>query len=107
MCLEDMIKINLLNSVTERQGGAVVAIDNKVGSPTSRLLLMTLAVGFLLTAVIGWDVISTQMAKADAEKERQNQLEIKASLEVIMKEQKELEELKNITTNISDAAIKK
>ena len=86
-----MIKINLLNSVTERQGGAVVAIDNKVGSPTSRLLLMTLAVGFLLTAVIGWDVISTQMAKADAEKERQNQLEIKASLEVIMKEQKELE----------------
>ena len=62
-----MIKINLLNSVTERQGSAVMAVDRKVGSPGSRLLLLTLAVGFLLAAVIGWDVISTQMAKADAE----------------------------------------
>ena len=62
-----MIKINLLNSVTERQGSTVMAVDRKVGSPASRLLLLTLAVGFLLAAVIGWDVISTQMAKADAE----------------------------------------
>ena len=27
-----MIKINLLNSVTERQGSAVMAVDRKVGS---------------------------------------------------------------------------
>lgn len=87
-----MIKINLLNSVTERQGGAVVAVDKKVSSPVSRLLLMSLATAFMLVAVIGWDIISTQMAKADAERQLEEQRQIAAELEVVMKEQKELEE---------------
>jgi len=87
-----MIKINLLNSVTERQGSAVMAVDRKVGSPASRLLLLTLAVGFMLAAVIGWDVISTQMAKADAERRFEEQKQIEKELEVVIKEQKELEE---------------
>ena len=101
-----MIKVNLLNSVTERQGGAVVAVDRKVGSPASRLLLMTLAVGFLLAAVVGWDVISTYMAKNDAERRLVEQKQIAAALEVVMKEQKELEEkINNIDLRI--AAIKK
>ena len=87
-----MIKINLLNSVTERQGSTVMAVDRKVASPTSRLLLLTLTVGFLLAAVIGWDVISTQMAKADAEKRFEEQKQIEKELEVMIKEQKELED---------------
>lgn len=87
-----MIKINLLNSVTERQGGAVVAVDKKVGSPASRLLLMSLAAAFLFVAVVGWDVISSQMAKADAERQLAEQKQIAAELEVVMKEQKELED---------------
>ena len=87
-----MIKINLLNSVTERQGSTVMAVDRKVGSPASRLLLLTLAVGFLLAAVIGWDVISTQMAKTEAERNLAEQKEIEKVLEVMIKEQKELEE---------------
>ncbi|HLA96069.1 MAG TPA: hypothetical protein VK612_10125, partial [Pyrinomonadaceae bacterium] len=86
-----MIKINLLNSVTERQGGAVVSVDRKVGSPGMRLLMLALAVGFLLTAVIGWDVISTQMAKAEAERQLEEQKQIAVELEAVMKEQKELE----------------
>jgi Tfp pilus assembly protein PilN len=96
-----MIKINLLNSVTERQGGAIVAVDRKVGSPASRLLLMSLVVAFLCLAVIGWDVISTRMAKADAERELDTQKQIGAELEVVMNEQKELEaKIKNIDTRI-------
>ena len=87
-----MIKINLLNSVTERQGSAVMAVDRKVGSPASRFLLLTLAVGFMLAAVIGWDVISTQMAKADAEHRFEEQKQIEKELEVVIKEQKELED---------------
>jgi Tfp pilus assembly protein PilN len=87
-----MIKINLLNSVTERQGSAVMAVDRKVGSPGSRLLLLTLSVAFLLAAVIGWDVISTQMAKADAERRFEEQKQIEKELEAVIKEQKELEE---------------
>jgi Tfp pilus assembly protein PilN len=87
-----MIKINLLNSVTERQGSTVMAVDRKVGSASSRFLLLTLAVGFLLAAVIGWDVISTQMAKADAERRFEEQTQIAKELEAVMKEQRELEE---------------
>ena len=87
-----MIKINLLNSVTERQGSTVMAVDRKVGSPASRLLLLTLAVGFLLAAVIGWDVISSQMALADAHRRFEEQKQIEKELEAVIKEQKELEE---------------
>ena len=87
-----MIKINLLNSVTERQGGAVVTVDKKVGSPATRLLLLSLAVAFLFVAVVGWDIISTQMAKAEAERQLAEQKQIAAELETVMKEQKELEE---------------
>jgi Tfp pilus assembly protein PilN len=86
-----MIKINLLDSVTDRQNTAVVAVEKKVASPVSRLLLMSLAVAGLLIAVIGWDIVSTQMAKTEAEKELENQKQIAAQLEAVMKEQKELE----------------
>ena len=101
-----MIKINLLNSVTERQGSTVMAVDRKVGSPASRLLLLTLAVGFLLAAVIGWDVISTQMAKADAERRFDEQKQIEKELEAVIKEQKELED-KIAAIDKRIAAIKK
>ncbi len=101
-----MIKINLLNSVTERQGSTVMAVDRQVGSPASRLLLLTLAVGFLLAAVIGWDVVSSQMAKAKAEREFAEQKQIEKELEAVIKEQKELEEkINSIDKRI--AAIKK
>jgi Tfp pilus assembly protein PilN len=101
-----MIKVNLLNSVTERQGGAVVAIDRKVGSPASRFLVMTLVIGFLLASVVGWDVISTRMAKSEAERQMEEQKQIAAVLEVVMNEQKELEQkINNIDLRID--AIKK
>ncbi len=86
-----MIKINLLNSVTERQGGAVVAVDRKISSAGSRFVLMSVVVAILLAAVIGWDVISTQMAKTEAERQLNEQKQIASELEVVMNEQKELE----------------
>ncbi len=101
-----MIKINLLNSVTERQGSTAMAVDRKVGSPASRLLLLTLTVGFLLAAVIGWDVISTEMAKVDAERRFEEQKQIEKELEAVIKEQKELEE-KIAAIDMRIAAIKK
>lgn len=101
-----MLKINLLNSVTERQGGAVMSVDRKVSSPGLRLLMMTLVAGFLLLAVIGWDVISTQMAKAEAERQLEEQKQIAKELEAVMKEQKELED-KIAAIDARIAAIKK
>lgn len=101
-----MIKINLLDSITDRQLGTAVIVERKVASPASKLLLMTLAVSALLIAVIGWDIVSTQMAKSDAEAELQRQQEMAKQLEAVMKEQKELEaKINNIDTRI--AAIKK
>jgi len=101
-----MIKINLLNSVTERQGGAVQAVDRKIASPASRLVVMSLVVAALLAAVIGWDVISTQMAKTEAERQLAEQKQIEADLAVVIAEQKDLEQkIQNIDGRIE--AIKK
>lgn len=101
-----MIKVNLLNSVTERQAGAVASVERKIGSPVSRLLLMSLAAGLLLAAVIGWDIISTQMAKNQAEADLAEQKRIEAELATVMKEQKDLEtKIQNIDKRIE--AIKK
>ena len=101
-----MIKINLLNSVTERQGGAVVAVDRKISSAGSRFVLLSIVVTVLLAAVIGWDVISTQMAKTEAMRQLDEQKRIAADLEIVMNEQKELEaKIANIDGRIE--AIKK
>lgn len=101
-----MIKINLLESVTDKQASAVVAVEKKVGSPTSRLLLMAAVVTFLTIAVIAWDVISSQMAKAEAERQLDEQKKIAQELEAVMKEQKDLEQkINNIEARID--AIKK
>ena len=101
-----MIRFNLLNSVTERQGGAVVAVERKASSPVARLLLMMIAVFALTVGVIGWDVISTVRAKAESERQLAEQKRKAAELEAVMKEQKELEaKIKNIDLRIE--AIKK
>jgi Tfp pilus assembly protein PilN len=97
-----MIKINLLNSVTDRQNGTAAVVDRKVSSPASRLGLLSIVVAVLLAAVIGWDVISTQMAKTEAERQLDEQKTIAAELEVVMNEQIELEQkINNIDTRIN------
>lgn len=101
-----MIKINLLDSVTERQAGAVVAVERRIGNPASRLIVMSVAVAFMLFAVVGWDIISTQMAKKDAERQIVEQKQYQVELAEVLKEQKELEQkIQNIDMRID--AIKK
>lgn len=101
-----MIKINLLDSVTERQGGAVAAVDKKIASPAARLAVMAMVVMFLTVAVIGWDIISTQWTKSDLERQLNEQKQIEAELAVVIAEQKELEQkIQNIDLRID--AIKK
>ena len=101
-----MIRVNLLHSVTERNNGAVVAVERKMSSPASRLMVMSIVVMIMLMAVIGWDVISTQRAKAQAETELAEQQKIASELEAVLKEQQELEsKIQNIDVRIE--AIKK
>jgi len=101
-----MIKINLLDSVTERQAGVSVAVEKKVSSPVTRLVLMSIVVFSLFVVVAGWDFIGSRWAKADAEIKLAEQQKIAKNLEAVMKEQKELEQkIKNVDLRI--AAIKK
>jgi Tfp pilus assembly protein PilN len=101
-----MIKINLLDSVTERNGGAVIAVERKFSSPKTRLIMMSVSVAVLLMAVIAWDVISTNMAKAQAEADLQEQKQIEQELAAVTKEMKDLEaKIQNIDLRIE--AIKK
>lgn len=101
-----MIKINLLNSVTERNNGTVRAVERKVASPVSRLLLMSIVVLVMTAALMGFDIISTQRAKADAEHQLEEQKKLAAELEAVLQEQKDLEaKIQNIDTRIE--AIKK
>jgi len=87
-----MLKINLLNSVTERQVGTIDVVDRKIGSAGSRFLVLTLVVGFLTFAVIGWDIVSSRMAKSAAEAELQVQKEKEQQLQAVIDEQKDLEQ---------------
>ena len=86
-----MIKINLLHSVTERQAGAIDVVDQKIGSAGSRFLVLALVVGFMTLAVIGWDVVSSRMAKSAAETELAAQKVKEQQLQSVIDEQKDLE----------------
>lgn len=96
-----MIKINLLDSVTERNNGTALVVERKIGSAFSRLVVMAASVAVLLVAVIAWDIISTQMAKAEAERQLAEQQQIAAELAAVTKEMKELDQkIQNIDTRI-------
>jgi Tfp pilus assembly protein PilN len=101
-----MIKINLLESVTEKQTTASNAVNKKVSNPTSKLLLMAVACAALFVLVSGADVLNSSLKKAEAEKQLANEKEIAVQLESVIKEQNELDQkIKSIDTRID--AIKK
>lgn len=85
-----MIKINLLESVTDRPQG-VAAVEEKVASPRIQTLLLALTVFGLMTLTIGYEYVSTNMAYTAAQKELENQKRISAQMLAIQKEQQELE----------------
>lgn len=85
-----MIKINLLESVTDRPQG-VAAVEDKVASPRMQTLLLALTVFALMVLAMGYDYVSSNMARSAAQKELDNQKRINAQMLAIQKEQMELE----------------
>ncbi len=85
-----MIKINLLESVTDRPQG-VAAVEDKVANPRMQTLFLALTVFGLLAVAIGYEYVSTKTAHAAAQKELENQKRIQAQMLAIQKEQQELE----------------
>ena len=100
-----MIKINLLESVTDRPQG-VAAVEDKVASPRIQTLLLALTVFGLMVLAMGYDYVSTNMAYTAAQRELDNQKRINQQMLAIQKEQQELEKkTKEIQARID--AIKK
>jgi Tfp pilus assembly protein PilN len=85
-----MIKINLLESVTDRPQG-VALVEDRVSSPRMQTLLLALTVFGIMVMGMGYDYVSSNMARTAAQKELDNQKRINQQMLAIQKEQMELE----------------
>ena len=100
-----MIKINLLESVTDRPQG-VAAVEDKVANPRMQTFLLALTVFGLMILGMGYDYVSANSARAAAQKELEHQNRLNQEMLAFQKEQAELEKkTKEIQARID--AIKK
>ena len=85
-----MIKINLLESVTDRPKG-VALVEEKVASPRIQTLLLALTVFGLMVLGMGYEYTSAKNAHATAQKELENERRINQQMLAVQREQMELE----------------
>jgi Tfp pilus assembly protein PilN len=96
-----MIRINLLDSVTDRSAGGVAAVEARVSSPKTKMLLVGLSVFGLLVLGMGLDFVTAAARLGSAKIEQANQQEIAKKMAAINKEQGELEQkTKDVQTRI-------
>lgn len=91
-----MIKINLLNSITESPTGAAM-VEERVASAGMQTLLLALMVVGLLVLGAGYDFTSSRSAHDKAQRELEVQQRINREMLAVNKEQ---EELQNKTRDI-------
>ena len=89
-----MIKVNLLDSVTDRSKG-VAAVEQKVANPRMQTLLLALVVFGLLTAGMLYDYYSSSSARDNAQAEKVEQERVQAQMVAVNKERTELEKKTN------------
>ena len=85
-----MIKINLLESVTDRPTGAVM-VEARVATPLVQTLLLALTVFGLLVVGISYDYVSSNRDHRVAKAELENQRHINQQMLAVNREQAELE----------------
>ena len=85
-----MIKVNLLESVTDRPTG-VAFVEDKVSSTRTQTLLLALTVVALLVLGIGYDYVSTNAQHQAAIKELDKQRRINDQMNSVKREQADLE----------------
>lgn len=85
-----MIKINLLESITDRPTG-VALVESKVASPRTQTLLLALTVFSLLILGAGYDYVNAKSNRETAQREVENQRRINLQMIAVNKEQAELE----------------
>jgi Tfp pilus assembly protein PilN len=89
-----MIKVNLLESVTDRPSG-VAFVEDKVSSTRTQTLLLALTVMALLVLGIGYDYVSANAQHSAAVKELEKQKRINDQMNAVKKEQADLEKKLN------------
>ena len=100
-----MIKINLLESITERPTGAAM-VEARVASPRVQTMLLAATVFGLFVLGAGYDYVSSNSTQAAAKQELEKQKRINQQMLAVNKEQSELEKkAKDIQVRID--AIKK
>ena len=85
-----MIKINLLESVTDRPQG-VALVEDKVASPRMQTLLLALTVFGLMALAMGYDYVSSNMAYTAAQKSLDTEKRINQQMQNTQKELADLE----------------
>jgi len=100
-----VIKVNLVESITDRSGG-VAFVEDKVSSTRTQTLLLALTVMTLLVLGIGYEYVSTNRQHAAAVEELDRQKRINDQMNAVKKEQAELEK-KIADINLRVQAIQK
>lgn len=85
-----MIKINLLDSVTDKASG-FAAVESRVASAGGQWKLMLIVVAVLTVSAMFFDWSTARSAKATAQAQLEEQQRVAAQMEVVKKEQAELE----------------
>lgn len=85
-----MIKVNLLDSVTDRAKG-VAAVEDKVANPRTQTMMLGLIVAGLLALAMGYDYYSSNKDNQAAKQELTTQQAINTQMLAVNKEKEELE----------------
>jgi Tfp pilus assembly protein PilN len=96
-----MIKVNLLDSVTERDQSSAAVVEAKVANPAARFWMLGTAVGVLLGLAMVFDFYSAAASQKRAQAELEKQQQIAEQMAAVNKEQADLEKkLKDIQSRI-------
>lgn len=85
-----MIKVNLLNSITDRPA-TVAFVEDKVTNTRTQTLLLALTVGALLVLGIGYDYVSANAQHSAAVQEINKQRRINDQMNAVKREQSDLQ----------------
>jgi Tfp pilus assembly protein PilN len=97
-----MIRINLLESITDKPTNTAVIVEKKISSANTRLGLLAGIVAGLLVLGVGLDYMTASSAKAAAQEELANQQQIAKQMEAVMKEQEDLKKkIKDVDDRIT------
>jgi len=85
-----MIKVNLLESVTDRTHTTAV-VEKRISNPRTQMMMLAFVVLSLTLLACGYDYVSSRAERDAAQKELDHQQQIAAQMAAVNKEQAELE----------------